>query len=91
MAQYAYLTASRQLKLSPGKVKGVVFSSGTNPAVALYDNVLGDTSNVMVDTMTVSSPPLNIAFGGGGDGISFAQGLYVAVSGTNPKVTIIFE
>jgi hypothetical protein len=91
MAQYAQLTASAQLKFGPGKVKGVVFSSGTNPTVALYDNVVSDTSRCMVNTMTAASTPLAIPLPGAEDGIEFAQGLYVAIGGTSPQVTIIFE
>ena len=91
MAQYAYLTASAQLKLQAGKVKGVLFASGTNPTVALYDNVVSDTSNPITNTMTASSTPLMIPLPGGEDGIEFNKGLYVVVGGTSPKITIIFE
>lgn len=91
MAQYAALTASKQLKLQAGKVKGVIFASGTNPTVALYDNVTSNTDNVIVETMTATSTPLVVAMPGSEDGIEFNKGLYVIVGGTNPKVTIIFE
>ena len=91
MAQYIALTASQQVKLQAGKVKGVVFASGTNPTVALYDNVVSDTSNVIVETMTATTTPLVVALPGNEDGIEFNKGLYVVVGGTSPKVTIIFE
>ena len=44
MAYYAKLTATTQLKVGLGKLKGIFASSGSSPTVAVYDTPDGDTN-----------------------------------------------
>ena len=44
MANYKALTATSQVKVGAGKLKGIFVSSGTAPTVAVYDTDTASTS-----------------------------------------------
>ena len=89
MAYYAKLTATTQLKVGLGKLKGIFASSGSSPTVAVYDTPDGDTNDPIVIAQFTAATPGNYVFTA--EGISLNNGLYVVLGGTNPKVTILFE
>ena len=89
MAYYANLTATSQLKVGLGKLKGIFVSSGTSPTVAVYDTPDGDTNDPVVISQFTAATPGNYVFTA--EGISLNNGLYVVLGGTNPVVTILFE
>ena len=89
MAYYTKLTASSQVKVGLGKLKGIFASSGSSPTVAVYDTPDGDTNDPVVIAQFTAATPGNYVFTA--EGISLNQGLYVVLGGTNPVVTILFE
>lgn len=89
MAYYVNLTATSQVKVGLGKLKGIFASSGTSPTVAVYDSPDGDTNDPVVIAQFTAATPGNYVFTA--EGISLNNGLYVVVGGTNPVVTILFE
>ena len=89
MAYYTKLTASSQVKVGLGKLKGIFASSGSSPTVAVYDTPDGDTNDPVVISQFTAATPGNYVFTA--EGISLNNGLYVVLGGTNPVVTILFE
>ena len=89
MAYYSHLTASSQVKVGLGKLKGFFVSSGTSPTIAVYDSASSlNTDPTVIATFTAATPG-NYIFTA--EGISLNNGLYVVLGGTNPKVTVLFE
>lgn len=89
MAYYTKLTATSQVKVGLGKLKGIFASSGSSVTVAVYDTPDGDTNDPTVISQFTAATPGNYVFTA--EGISLNQGLYVVLGGTNPVVTILFE
>ena len=89
MAYYSHLTATSQVKVGLGKLKGLFVSSGTSPTIAVYDSPDGDNTDPTVIATFTAATPGNYIFTA--EGISLNNGLYVVLGGTNPKVTVLFE
>ncbi len=89
MAYYTQLSATSQVKVGLGKLKGIFASSGTSVTVAVYDTPDGDTNDPLVLAQFTAATPGNYMFTA--EGISLNQGLYVVLGGSSPKVTVFFE
>ena len=89
MAYYTQLSATSQVKVGLGKLKGIFASSGTSVTVAVYDTPDGDTNDPLVLAQFTAATPGNYMFTA--EGISLNHGLYVVLGGSSPKVTVFFE
>lgn len=90
-ATFRNLTATAQVKIGLGKLKGIFVSSGTTPTIAVYDSATASTSDpVILGTFTAATPG-NYTFTGDDGGVGFSKGLYVVVSGTSPVVSVFYE
>jgi hypothetical protein len=88
MANYTYITASKQIKVGQGKLKGIFVSSATStPTITIYDVQTGTAT-----TMVGAFAPANATYYpmGNYDGSFFNQGLNVVISGT-VAATVIYE
>jgi hypothetical protein len=88
MANYTYITASKQIKVGAGKLRGIFVSSASStPTITIYDVQTG-TATTMVGVFT----PVGATFYpfGSLDGAFFNQGLNVVISGT-VAATVIYE
>jgi hypothetical protein len=58
-ATFVSLTATKQVKVGLGKLKGIFVSSGTAPTVAVYDSATASTADpVILNTFTSATPGL---------------------------------
>ena len=90
-ATFVSLTATAQVKVGLGKLKGIFVSSGTIVTVTVYDSATASTSNpVILNTFTAATPG-NYTFTGDDGGVGFSNGLYVVLGGTTPKASIFYE
>ena len=84
--QYSYLAASALIKTGPGVIHTVTLTGGSDAAtVILGDEVAtaGDSIIALAAAAGVSaSAVLDVAFG---------VGLYAAITGTAPKVTVSYR
>jgi len=88
MANYTYITASKQIKVGAGKLKGIFVSSASGtPTITIYDVQTG-TATTMVGTFT----PVGATYYpmGNYDGSFFNQGLNVVLGGT-VAATVVYE
>jgi len=88
MANYTYITASKQIKVGAGKLRGIFVSSASStPTITIYDVQTG-TDTTMIGAFT----PVGATFYpfGSLDGAFFNQGLNVVISGT-VAATVIYE
>ena len=88
MANYTYITASKQIKVGAGKLRGIFVSSASStPTITIYD-VQSGTATTMVGVFT----PAGATFYpfGSLDGAFFNQGLNVVLGGT-VAATVIYE
>jgi hypothetical protein len=88
MANYTYITASKQIKVGAGKLRGIFVSSASStPTITIYDVQTG-TATTMIGAFT----PAGATFYpfGSFDGAYFNQGLNVVISGT-VAATVIYE
>ena len=88
MANYTYITASKQIKVGAGKLRGIFVSSASStPTITIYDVQTG-TATTMVGAFT----PVGATFYpfGSFDGAYFNQGLNVVLGGT-VAATVIYE
>jgi hypothetical protein len=88
MANYTYITASKQIKVGAGKLKGIFVSSASGtPTITIYDVQTG-TATTMVGVFT----PVGATYYpmGNYDGSFFNQGLNVVLGGT-VAATVIYE
>tara|TARA_R110002126_G_scaffold6587_6_gene33839 strand:- start:21 stop:299 length:279 start_codon:yes stop_codon:yes gene_type:complete len=90
-ANFIALTATAQVKVGLGKLKGIFVSSGTAPTVAVYDSATADTNDPVVLATFTGAVPGNYVFTGDADGVVFSKGLYVVLGGTTPKVSIFYD
>lgn len=89
MASYSYLEATAQVKIGYSKLKSIFVSSGTSPTIVIYDSATANTGDPVVLAQFTAAVPSSYNFPP--EGISLSKGLYVALGGTNPKVTILYE
>jgi hypothetical protein len=86
MSNYSNITATTQVKVGAGKLKGIFCASvsGT-PAVVVYDEAQGGTTKVILASFVpVVGTQYNFS-----DGIFFSSGLNVAITTSN--ITVIYE
>jgi len=88
MANYTYITATRQVKVGAGKLKGIFVSAASStPTITIYDVQTG-TATTMVGVFTPTAATF-YSFGPA-DGMFFNNGLNIAISGT-VTATVIYE
>lgn len=88
MANYTYITASKQIKVGQGKLKGIFVSAASaTPTITIYDVQTG-TTTTMVGVFT----PVSATYYPFGqyDGAFFNNGLNVVISGT-VSATVVYE
>ena len=91
MANYKALTATAQVKVGAGKLKGIFVSSGTSPTVAVYDSDTASTSGTTLIAQFTAASPGNYPLPGDEAGVYFSKGLYVVLGGTSPVATVLFD
>lgn len=87
MSNYAQISASKLIKNSQGKIKGIFVSAASStPTITIYDQETVGTTIKVIDTFTpVSATNYNFF-----DGINCTNGIYVVISGT-VKCTVYYE
>ena len=88
-ANFRQLTATANVKVGAGSVKGLFTSSGT-PTVAMYDTAGTSTAKPII-APTTPTVPSSYTFTGDRDGVWFTEGLYVVIGGGSPQVTVFYE
>lgn len=92
MAQFAYITATSQIKVGATRLKGIIAPSGTDNAITIYNTSDGNTTNTTaISTMTFAVTPATIPTAGDEQGMYLDKGLYVVVAGTSPKFVLIYD
>ena len=95
MAKYFYISAAGnyQITTSAARLRQILGSSGTAVTVGAYN-----TPNATVSTATTIIYPGAVSVSNFRDllmpsstGVWFDQGLYIAVTGTSPAVTILYD
>ena len=88
MSNYTYISASKQVKVGAGKLKGIFVSSAASvPTITVYDEPAGGTTATLLGVFTPAAAtfyPLGV------DGAFFNKGLYIVISGT-VTATVIYE
>lgn len=88
MANYAYITASANIKPMAGKLKAIFVSAASLvPTITVYDSSSTTTSKTILGVFT---PAAATVYNFPLDGIFVNDGLYVVISGT-VAATIIYE
>lgn len=88
MANYTYITASKQIKVGAGKLRGIFVSSASVvPTITIYD-VQSGTATTMVGTFIPIAGTYYPM--GNQDGSYFNQGLNVVLGGTI-AATVVYE
>ena len=90
-ATFRNLTATAQVKIGLGKLKGIFVSSGTSPTIAVYDSATASTSDPIILNTFTGATPGSYTFTGDDGGIGFSRGLYVVVGGTSPVISVFYE
>lgn len=87
MSNYAQISASKLIKNSQGKIKGIFVSSVSgSPTITVYDNETATASNKVIDTFTPTAGA-NYNFY---DGINTTNGIYVVIAAT-VSCTVYYE
>lgn len=88
MSNYTYISATKQIKVGAGKLKGIFVSSAASvPTITVYDEPAGGTTATLLGVFTPAAAtfyPLGV------DGAFFNKGLYIVISGT-VTATVIYE
>ena len=88
MANFTYISATKQVKVGAGKLKGVFVSAASStPTITVYDEPAGGTTNTLLGVFT---PVAATFYPLGVDGAFFNKGLNVVISGT-VTATVIYE
>lgn len=88
MANYKQISATAQVKVGAGKLKGIVCSTTSSGTVAVYDSAQSSTSDPKVlDTITLTAGQTYAAIA---DGIWFNKGLYVVIANT-ASITVLYD
>lgn len=88
-ATYKNLTATSQVKVGAGKLKGIVCSSTTGGTLTIYDEAQGGTTRVMIGTITPAAAQV-LNFTGDEGGVGFNAGLYIVAANTI-NFTVFYE
>lgn len=87
MSQYAAISATKLIKNSQARLKGIMVSAASStPTITVYDQETAGTSVVVIDTFTPADATNYNFF----DGINCTNGLYVVISGT-VKCTVYYD
>ena len=87
MSNYAQISATKLVKNSQGKVKGIMVSAASNtPTITIYDQETPGTSIKVIDTFTPTAATNYNFF----DGINCTNGIYVVIGGT-VSATVYYE
>jgi len=89
MSYYKHLTATSQVKVGAGKLKGIFVSSTTSGTIAVYDEAQGGTTRVLLAVFTPAAATMYPLSGDDG-GVFFTNGLYVVAANTI-AFTVIYE
>lgn len=89
MAQYAYISATSQVKTAPAKLKAIFVSaaSGT-PTITVYDSDAKTTTTTVVGVFTpvsATSYQFNPT-----EGLYLSKGLYIVIGGT-VTATVVYD
>lgn len=88
MANYTYISATKQVKNGAGKLKGIfVSSAASTPKITVYDEANGGTTTVLLGEFV---PAASTFYPLGVDGAYFNKGLNVVLSGSI-TATVIYE
>jgi len=88
MANYAYITASANIKPMAGKLKAIFVSAASLvPTITVYDSSSTTTSKTILGVFT---PAAATVYNFPLDGVFANNGIYVVISGT-VAATIIYE
>ncbi len=90
-ATFIKLSATAQVKIGLGKLKGIFVSSGTSPTVAVYDSATASTGDPVILAQFTAASPGSYTFTGDEGGVGFSKGLYVVLGGTDPVATVFYE
>ena len=87
MSNYAQISATKLIKNSQGKVKGImVRAASSTPTITVYDEETAGTTTKVIDTFTpVAGTNYNFF-----DGINTKNGIYVVIGGT-VSATVYYE
>lgn len=87
MSNYAQISATKLIKNSQGKVKGIMVSAASStPTITVYDEETAGTTTKVIDTFTpVAGTNYNFY-----DGINTKNGIYVVIGGT-VSATVYYE
>lgn len=87
MSNYAQISATKLIKNSQGKVKGIMVSAASStPTITVYDEETAGTNTKVIDTFTpVAGTNYNFF-----DGINTKNGIYVVIGGT-VSATVYYE
>lgn len=82
-ATYQAITATTQVKVGPGKLKGIFCSAASAvPTLAIYDSGTASTSDPkIIDTFTPVAGTM-YQFTGDDGGVNFTKGLYAVIANT---------
>lgn len=87
-AIYKNLSATNQVKVGAGKLKGIHVSTTSSGTLTIYDTPDADTNDPKIaNTITVSAGTMYLALA---EGIGFSKGLYVVLADT-ADFTVFYE
>ncbi len=90
-ATYMGLTATGNLKLGPGKLKGWFVSTASgSPTVTIYDSRNKSSSDPAIIATFVPVAGASVRLTGDDGGVGFTNGAYVVIADT-VNVTFFFE
>jgi len=84
--KYTNISASAQIKATPGAVYGFMVNSHTSGTLKLWDNTAG-SGTVLLNTITFAAGPQHFSFP---QGVSFNTALYATIGGT-ADITIFWS
>ena len=91
MAQYKNLSATAQVKVGAGKLKGIFVNSSSGGKLSIYNEDQGGTTNkiAVITTATLATAGASLLVTT--DGIWFDKGLYILVETAAVDFTVVYE
>jgi hypothetical protein len=91
MANFLNISATTQIKIGAGKLKGIMCSTASaTPTIAVYDSATALNTDPKILAVFVPGSHTMYPLSGDDGGVFFSRGLYVVIGGT-VGVTFIFE
>jgi hypothetical protein len=87
MSNYKQLSATNQVKVGAGKLRGIYVSSTTGGTLTIYDEAQGGTTKIIANTITPAAGSTNLVTP---DGIWFGNGLYIVAANTI-EYTVVYD